>query len=133
MLAVIRCRIFCLPVCYPKINIQIYRSKILPLVLYGCEIWSLTVKEERIVKVFENRVKVQRYLYRTRQALKAPGGSGPQISRQSSYESGKFVSPIHRSPLTSSPGNITGTHFCWWYNVAGRILSMKNPNNIIEN
>jgi len=38
----------------------------LPLVLYGCEIWSLTVKEERIVKVFENRVKVQRYLYRTR-------------------------------------------------------------------
>jgi hypothetical protein len=29
---------------------------ILPLVLYGCETWSLTLKEERRLRVFENRV-----------------------------------------------------------------------------
>jgi hypothetical protein len=28
----------------------------LPVVLYGCETWSLTLREEHILKVFENRV-----------------------------------------------------------------------------
>jgi hypothetical protein len=28
----------------------------LPVVLYGCETWSLTLREERRLKVFENRV-----------------------------------------------------------------------------
>jgi hypothetical protein len=31
-------------------------SKILPVVLYGCETWSLTVREEQRLRVFENRV-----------------------------------------------------------------------------
>jgi hypothetical protein len=33
-----------------------YRNIILPVVLYGCETWSLTLKEERRLRVFENRV-----------------------------------------------------------------------------
>jgi len=28
----------------------------LPVVLYGCETWSLTLREERKLRVFENRV-----------------------------------------------------------------------------
>ena len=28
----------------------------MPVVLYGCETWSLTLREERRLKVFENRV-----------------------------------------------------------------------------
>ena len=28
----------------------------MPFVLYGCETWSLTLREERRLKVFENRV-----------------------------------------------------------------------------
>jgi hypothetical protein len=32
------------------------RTIILPVVLYGCETWSLTLKEERRLRVFENRV-----------------------------------------------------------------------------
>jgi hypothetical protein len=36
--------------------INIYRTIILPLILYGCETWSLTLKEERRLRVFENRV-----------------------------------------------------------------------------
>jgi hypothetical protein len=39
-----------------NINIKIYRSIILPVVLYVCETWSLTLREERRVRVFENRV-----------------------------------------------------------------------------
>jgi len=31
-------------------------SIILPLVLYGCETWSLTLREKRRLRVFENRV-----------------------------------------------------------------------------
>jgi len=34
----------------------IYRSIILPVVLYGCEIWSITLREERRLRVFQNRV-----------------------------------------------------------------------------
>ena len=34
----------------------IYITIILPDVLYGCETWSLTLREERKLKVFENRV-----------------------------------------------------------------------------
>jgi hypothetical protein len=39
----------------PRLLIQ-YRTIILPVVLYGCEAWSLTLREGRRLKVFENRV-----------------------------------------------------------------------------
>ena len=39
-----------------NLKIEIYRSIILPVVLYGCETWSLTLREERKLRVFENRV-----------------------------------------------------------------------------
>ena len=38
------------------LKIKIYRTIILPVVLYGCETWSLTLREERRLRVFENRV-----------------------------------------------------------------------------
>jgi hypothetical protein len=37
-------------------KIKIYRTIVLPVVLYGCETWSLILKEEHRLKVFENRV-----------------------------------------------------------------------------
>jgi hypothetical protein len=36
--------------------IKIYRTIILPVVLYGRETWSLTLREEHRLRVFENRV-----------------------------------------------------------------------------
>ena len=39
-----------------NLKIKIYRTIILPVVLYGYETWSLTLREERRRKVFENRV-----------------------------------------------------------------------------
>jgi len=38
-----------------NLKIEIYRTIILPVVLYGCENWSLTLREERRLRVFENR------------------------------------------------------------------------------
>jgi hypothetical protein len=35
---------------------RIYKTIILPVVLYGCETWSLTLREEHRLRVFENRV-----------------------------------------------------------------------------
>jgi len=35
---------------------KIYRTIILPVVLYGCKTWSLTLRDERRLRVFENRV-----------------------------------------------------------------------------
>jgi len=37
-------------------KIKIYRTIILPDVLYGCEAWSLTLREERKLRVFEDMV-----------------------------------------------------------------------------
>jgi len=39
-----------------NLKIKIYRTIILPVVLYGCETWSLTLGEEHRLRVFENRV-----------------------------------------------------------------------------
>ena len=39
-----------------NLKIKIYRFIMLPVVLYGCETWSLTLREERRLRVFENMV-----------------------------------------------------------------------------
>ena len=39
-----------------NLKIKIYRTIILPVVLYGCETWSLTLRDEHRLRVFENRV-----------------------------------------------------------------------------
>jgi hypothetical protein len=39
-----------------NVIIRIYRTIIFPVVLYGCETWSLTLREEHRLSVFENTV-----------------------------------------------------------------------------
>jgi len=39
-----------------NLKIKIYRTIILPVVLYGCETWALTLREERKLRVFESMV-----------------------------------------------------------------------------
>ena len=46
------------------LKIKIYRTIILHVVLYGCETWSLTLREERRLREFEN--KVLRRIFRPR-------------------------------------------------------------------
>jgi hypothetical protein len=57
MLVTIRSRTTSLLVCCQKnLKIRIYKTIILPVVLYGCETWSWTLREEHRLRVFENRV-----------------------------------------------------------------------------
>ena len=39
-----------------KLKVKTYKTIILPVVLYGCEIWSLTLREEHKLRVLENKV-----------------------------------------------------------------------------
>jgi len=39
-----------------NLKIKIYRTIILPVILYGCDTWSLTLRDERGLIMFENRV-----------------------------------------------------------------------------
>ena len=39
-----------------NLKIKIYKTLILPVVLHGCETWSLELREERRLTVFENKV-----------------------------------------------------------------------------
>ena len=42
-----------------NLKIKTYRTIILLFVLYGCEIWSLALREERRLSVFENRMMMR--------------------------------------------------------------------------
>jgi hypothetical protein len=39
-----------------NLQIDIYRTVYFPVILYGCEAWSLTLRKEHKPVVFENRV-----------------------------------------------------------------------------
>jgi hypothetical protein len=39
-----------------NLKVKIYKTIILPVILYGCETWSITLREEHRLRVFENRV-----------------------------------------------------------------------------
>jgi hypothetical protein len=39
-----------------NVKVKIYKTIIIPVVLYGCETWSQTLREEHRLRVFENRV-----------------------------------------------------------------------------
>ena len=39
-----------------KLKVKTYKTIILPVVLYGCETWSLTLRGEQRLRVFENKV-----------------------------------------------------------------------------
>jgi hypothetical protein len=55
MPATIQSRTFYLLIyCLKKDKIRIYETIILRVVLYGCETWSLTLRQKHILRVFEN-------------------------------------------------------------------------------
>ena len=47
-----------------KLKVKTYKIIILPAVLYGCETWSLTLKEEHRLRVFES--KILRKIFKTK-------------------------------------------------------------------
>ena len=39
-----------------NVKVKIYKTVILPVILYGCETWTLTLREEKRLQVLENKV-----------------------------------------------------------------------------
>jgi hypothetical protein len=56
MLAIIQSKILSSHLISKNLKIKIYKTVILPVVLYGCETWPVTLREEHRLRVFENRV-----------------------------------------------------------------------------
>jgi hypothetical protein len=56
MLATIRFSLLSSCLLSRNVKVKAYKTIILPVVLYGCESWSLTLREEHRLRVFENRV-----------------------------------------------------------------------------
>jgi hypothetical protein len=46
---------------FKNVKVRIYKTIILPVVLYGCETWSLTVREKHKLRMLENRVLRRRF------------------------------------------------------------------------
>ncbi|KAJ4431527.1 hypothetical protein ANN_20125 [Periplaneta americana] len=44
-----------------NLKVRIYKIVILPVVLYGCETWTLTLREEQRLKVFENKKRTAEF------------------------------------------------------------------------
>jgi hypothetical protein len=45
------------PLLSKNIKLRIHKTVILPVVLYGCETWSMTLREQHRIRVYENRVR----------------------------------------------------------------------------
>jgi hypothetical protein len=56
MLATIRFSLLSSRLLTRNVNVKIYITIILPVVLCGCETWSLTLREQHRLRKFENRV-----------------------------------------------------------------------------
>jgi hypothetical protein len=76
-----------------NLKIRIYKAIILPVILYGCETYSLTLREKLRLRVFENRVLRRIF--------------GPKRSWSWSYSCGRqsgdqlvWVSGLSSGPLT---------------------------------
>jgi hypothetical protein len=59
--------------------IRIYKITILPVVLYGCKIWSLTSREAHELRVFVNRAL--RRLFGSKRGIEKGGGEENCITR----------------------------------------------------
>jgi fumarate reductase subunit C len=56
MLSTILFRVSCSHLLSKNIKIEIYKTIVLPVVLYGCKTWFLMLGKENRLRVFENRV-----------------------------------------------------------------------------
>jgi hypothetical protein len=101
--------------------------------LLKCELYAEHTEYRRTIAVW----KVTLFLYRPRDALRAPGFEIPRISKQSAHEGGRVVSPTYQPPLPT--GDIPGTHFfqrpsrLQSRSAVGMIKSSKYPNDLTGN
>jgi hypothetical protein len=80
-------------------KVKIYKTIILPVVLYGCETWSLTLREEHRLRVFENRV-LRRIFGPKRDAVMGEWRKLHNEELHNLYSSPDIIMQIKSRPLT---------------------------------
>jgi hypothetical protein len=115
MLATFWSRTFCLLVCCHKNlkKIRIYKTIILHVVLYGCETWSLTLREEHRLRVFENRV-LRRILGLKRDEVTGEWGKLHNEDLRDLYPLPSIIRII-KSRRTRWAGHVARIDY-WWKN-----------------
>jgi hypothetical protein len=118
MLATIQCRTSCLFVCCVKIvNIIIHKGTVLPVLLYGCETESLTLRKEHKLKAFDNRVL--RRIFGPKRTEVTGGWRGQHNEELHNLYSSPNVVGMVKSKRMRWTGPVArmgrrGTHVCYW-------------------
>jgi hypothetical protein len=89
----------------------------LPAVLYGCETWSLTLREEHRLRVFENRVLRRIF--------------GPKRDEVTSWVMSAKVHIIHSTRSTTIIGNIFNEEEEQIYSALTLLLEMNIPLSMV--
>jgi hypothetical protein len=96
-----------------NVKVKIYKTVILSVALHGCETWSLTLREEHRLRVFENRV--------------LRGIFGPKRDGETGEWRKLHSRKLHN--LYSSP-DIVGQIKSWGMRWAGHVASMGGGTNV---
>jgi hypothetical protein len=103
----------------PKnVKVKIYESIILPVVLYGCETWSLTFREEHRSRVFES--KVLRRILGSKRGEVTGGRRNLQNEELHNLYSSPSIIRMFKSRRMRRAGHVAGVgrrgmHMgCWW-------------------
>jgi hypothetical protein len=56
MLATIQFRTFCTLLLSKNVDVKLYESIIFPVVLYGCETWPVTLRDQHTLRVVKKKV-----------------------------------------------------------------------------
>jgi hypothetical protein len=109
------------------VKIRIYKIIILPVVLYGCETWSLTLREEQRLRVFENRV-LKRIFSQKRDEVMGDWRKLHTVELHNLYPSPSIIRMI-KSGRMRWAGHIArmrrGLHIgCWWKSQTTRKTKM---------
>jgi hypothetical protein len=118
-----------------NVKIKIYKTLILPFVLYGCEIHSLTLREEHRLRVFKNRVL--RRLYVPEMGEVAGGWRKLYNEELHSFYASPYVIRVTKSWRVTCTGHIVHmaeTEMCtkFWFGMPEGKRLLKKPRHVYE-
>ena len=117
MHVIIHLRKFYRPVCFPRLKVKTHKTIILSVVLYGCETWSLTLREEHRLRMYENKV-----------LRKISGAKRDEITGEWRKLHNDELHTLYSSPNTIR--NLKSRRLRWAEDVA-RMEQYRNPYRVL--